>query len=187
MLSVNRTSVFVAIVGLIWCSSTLADVDSGPAVDNPTPEMKVYAVTGEVTDEEVDYTARREEKPTVWMFVPKDKWTRPVARLMRELDKNLRDANDDAYIVAVWLTDDQFTTQDYLPRAQQSLKLSNTALTYYQGKPEGPADWGINPDADVTVVVTAGGKVRATWGFVSANETVAEDVLEAVKKTGDGS
>ena len=187
MLRFNRESLLVAAVGVLWCSVVAADVDSGPAVDNPTPEMKVYAVTGDVTDKEVDYTEQRDGKPTIWMFVPTDKWSRPVARLMRELDTNLKDVSDDAYIVAVWLTDDQFKTKDYLPRAQQSLKLGHTALTFYQGKPTGPADWGINPDADVTVVVTAGGKIKATWGFVSANETVAEDVLETLKTDGDGS
>ena len=162
-----------------------ADVDSGPAVGNPVPELKVYAVTGDHADKEVTISTERAAKPTVWIFVPKDKFDRPMARLIKELDGKLADVTD-ARLVAIWLTDDQFTTKEYLPKAQQSIKLERSALTFFQGDPAGPADWGINPDADVTVVVTGGGKVAATWGFVSANETVAEKILTALKEAGGG-
>jgi hypothetical protein len=162
-----------------------ADVDSGPAVGNPVPELKVYAVTGEHADKEVAISTERGEQPTVWMFVPKDKWNRPMARLLKDLDAKIKDVTD-AQIVAVWLTDDQFATRDYLPNAQKSIQLERSALTFYQGDLAGPADWGINPDAEVTVVVTGGGKIAATWGFVSVNETVADQILTALKAAGDG-
>lgn len=166
---------------LVLVSSARADVDSGPAVGNPVPELKVYAVTGEHADKEVAISEERKDKPTVWMFVPKDKWSRPMARLMRELDAKLKDIGE-AHLVAVWLTDDQFTTKEYLPKAQQSIKLQDSSLTFYQGDPAGPADWGINPDAEVTVVVSGAGKIVATWGFVAVNETVLDDVLAALKR-----
>jgi len=163
-----------------------ADVDSGPAVGNPVPELKVYVVTGEHADKEVTISAERGEKPTVWLFVPKDKWNRPMARLFKDLDTRLKDLTD-AQLVGIWLTDDQFATKDYLPKAQQSIQLAHTALTYYQGDPSGPADWGINPDAEVTVVVTGGGTIAATWGFVSVNETVADQIMTALMQAGGGS
>lgn len=177
-----------AFTALVVCSGAhaLADVDSGPAVDNPVPELKVYAVTGEHADKEVTISAERMDKPTVWVFVPKDQWDRPMARMIKELDGKLADVTD-ARLVAVWLTDDQFTTKEYLPKAQQSIKLERSALTFYQGDPAGPADWGINPDANVTVVVSGGGRIGATWGFVSVNETVTEQILSALKEAGGGS
>jgi hypothetical protein len=175
----------IACVVCVIAAAAWADVDSGPAVGNAVPELKVYAVTGEHADKEVTMSAERGDKPTVWMFVPKDMWNRPMARLMKDLDTQIKDVND-AQLVGVWLTNDQFTTKDYLPKAQQSIKLERSALTYYQGDPAGPADWGINPDAEVTVVVTGGGKIAATWGFVSVNETVAEQILTALKQAGDG-
>ena len=162
-----------------------ADVDSGPAVGNATPELKVYAVTGDHADKEVTISTERAAKPTVWVFIPKDKFDRPMGRLIKDLDGKLGEITD-AQLVAIWLTDDQFTTKEYLPKAQQSIKLERSALTFFQGDPAGPADWGINPDADVTVVVTGGGKVGATWGFVSVNETVAEKILTALKEAGGG-
>lgn len=183
-MKLNRGLRVLGILGLL-AAAAWADVDSGPAVGNAVPELKVYAVTGEHADQEVTISSERADKPTVWMFVPKDRWNRPMARLMKDLDAKLKDLAD-ARIIAVWLTDDQFATRDYLPKAQQSIMLERTTLTYYQGDPAGPADWGINPDAEVTVVVTGGGKITATWGFVSVNETVSDDVLAALMQPGSG-
>lgn len=158
-----------------------ADVDSGPAVGNPVPELTVYAVTGDIEQQEVDYAAERGDAPTIYMFIPHNRWSRPMARFLREVDAQLTDIDEDASIVAVWLTEDQFQTRNYLPRAQAALKTGNTAFTYYSGDLAGPGDWGLNGEADITVVVTAGGEIAATFGFVSVNETVAEDVLEALQ------
>lgn len=181
----RNSCILVACVALSLAAVAWADVDSGPAVGNPVPELKVYAVTGDQADKEVAISTERADKPTVWMFVPKDKFNRPMARLMKDLDTKLKDLTD-AQIIAVWLTDDQFATKDYLPKAQQSIKLEHSVLSYYQGDPAGPADWGINPDAEVTVVVTGGGKIAATWGFVSVNETVADEIVTALKQAGGG-
>lgn len=160
----------------------IADVTSGPSVGSKIPELKVAAVTGEFADHAVDYAAKREKKATVYVFVPAAKWDRPPARLIKKLDQELKAVDSDAAVVAVWLTDDVTKSKEYLPKAQQSLQLQNTALTVFDGAATGPNDWTIVPEADMTVVVARDGKVTETFGFGSPNETVAKSVLEALKK-----
>ena len=113
--------------------ATKQDVDSGPESGKKVPALKVFDATGANQDKEVDYVAECKDKPTVYVFVQADKWDRPMARFLRKLDESVRKESDDAYVVAVWLTDDADKTKTYLPRAQQSLKFQNTALTCFSG------------------------------------------------------
>jgi hypothetical protein len=82
--------------------------------------------------------------------------------------------------VAVWLTEDVEKTKELLLRVQQSVGYEATALTCLEGK-AGPPDWGINADAHITVVVTDKGKVKATFAFLSINETDVKAVIETLK------
>src|SRR4029077_2960581 len=138
---------------------TRQDVDSGPEHGKKVPALKVFDATGNSQDKEVDYVAERKDKPTVYVFVQADKWDRPMARFLRKLDEIVLKESQEAYVVAVWLTDDVDKTKAYLPRAQQSLKLQNTALTCFTGEKEGPKDWGINADAHLSAVVAHKGRV----------------------------
>jgi hypothetical protein len=90
------------------------------------------------------------------------------------------------YVVAVWLTEDAAKTKDYLPIAQKSLHLQSTALTCFTGEGAGPKDWGINADAHLTAVVTAGGTVVKAFGYQSINETDVPAVREALRKAVKG-
>jgi hypothetical protein len=166
--------------GLAW-----ADVESGPTTGEKVPELKVQAVEGMIEDKEVDYAAERKDSPTVYLFVDRSKFSRPIARLMKTLDEKLPGEVGGTYIVAVWLTDDVEKTKEYLPVAQQSLGFGNTALTYFNGL-GGPTGWGVNSSADLTVVVANQGKVVAHFGFVSVNETLARRVMSELKKSVDG-
>lgn len=157
------------------------ELKSGPQ-EGKTPELKVFDLTGPNTGSEVDYTADRKEKPTIYLFIPADKFDRPTARFMRELDKGVEGDSDEAYIVAVWLTDDAAKTKEYLPRAQQSLQLQRTALTCFTGDKSGPADWNLHGDAHLTAVVANEGKVAASIGYVSLNETDVPTVRKALQK-----
>lgn len=171
----------VLVVVLMIASRAWADVESGPAVGAAVPALVALGITGDVSAKEIDFVAERAQKPTLYVFIPAERWGRPPARLLRELDKQMADAGGDAYLVAVWLTDDVEAAKEYLPKAQTSLKLTRSSLTVFPGDKAGPADWAVNSKADVTVVVAAKGKVAARFGFVSANETVAEQVATAWK------
>jgi hypothetical protein len=178
---------FQLLAGLfLACAATGQDVDSGPEIGKKIPALKVFDATGPKQDKEVDYAAERKDKPTVYIFVRADKWDRPMARFLRKLDEILLKENEEAYIVAVWLSDDVEKTKGYLPRAQQSLNFQNTALTCFTGEKAGPKDWGINPDAHVTVVVACKSRAAKKLGYRSINETDAPAVQEALKNAISG-
>ena len=166
--------------GLLTSATLWADVDSGPTAGATVPPLKVFAVVGDVNGEQVEFTGRREKKPTLYLFVPAEKFSRPTARLMRKLDEKVAETAADAEIVAVWVTGNVDETKAYLPRVQMSLKLDETTFCVFEGDASGPQNWGINTDADLTVVTVIEGQVKQSWGFVSANETVADQVLKSL-------
>ena len=166
-----------AIMMLVFASPAFADDASGPKEGDKAAELKVYAVTGEAKEKDVNYTELRKDKPTVYVFVQADKWDRPMFRFVKTLDEKLGDAGQ---VVAVWLTEDVDKSKEYLPKI--SSYFSNAALTVFPGEKAGPKDWGINIDAHLTAVVVSGGKVAKSFGYQSLNETDADAVAQVLKK-----
>jgi hypothetical protein len=162
------------------------DVPSGPTQGERVPALKVYDVTGEYGGKEVDYTAERKGRPTVYLFVRADKFDRPMNRFLKALDAAAKKDLPGAYLVAVWLTEDQEKTKELLPRVQRSVRYEATALTCHPGDKAGPNGWGINPDAHLTVVVANKGKAVAVFGYKSVNETDAPAVRKAMEKARPG-
>ena len=110
----------------------------------------------------------------------------PVARFLKGLDGAVKKDSEDAYVVAVWLTDDADKTKEFLPKVQESVRYEVTALTLFAGAKEGPKGWNINADAHLTAVVANKGKVAATFGYRSLNETDVPAVKEALEKATNG-
>jgi hypothetical protein len=158
------------------------DVTSGPDKGVKVPELKVYDATGAHKAKEVDYAADRKDKPTVYLFVNADKFDRPMNRFMKALDGAVKKDFEGAYVVAVWVGGDADKTKELLPRVQQSVGYEVTALTLFAGAKEGPKGWNVNADAHLTAVVANKGKVMATFGYQSINETDAPKVKEALEK-----
>ena len=157
-----------------------ADVASGPGEGKALEPLKVAVVAGESSGKELDFVAERKEKPTIFVLVVADKFSRPMARFIKTLDDKLKADRTDVDIVAVWLTDDVTKSKDYLPKAFGSLKTERTAWSVFPGEKTGPNNWGINPDADITVVVSDGAKAKFSKGYLSINETEVPKVLEAL-------
>jgi hypothetical protein len=172
----------VGLVLVIWTAPLLAEVASGPAAGEKVPPLKVFAVTGEQENKEIDYAAERKDKPTIYVFVQADAFDRPMARFLKTLDNEIKNDSEQAYVVAVWLTDDKEKSKEYLPRAQQSVQLQNTALCVFPGEKKGPEGWNVNADARLTAVVVNKQKVAASFGYMSLNETDVAKVREALKK-----
>jgi hypothetical protein len=161
-----------------------AQVESGPAEGGKAEPLKVAVVEGQKPGEDVDLVAAAGEAPLVCVFVRAATWDRPVARFLKTIDAELAGRHPDARVAAIWLTDDIPAAKEYLPRAQQSMKLTRADWTVAPEGPNGPNGWGINPGAHATAVVVAGGRVRFRRGYLSVNETDAPDVLKAVPEPG---
>ena len=175
-----RIGITITLV-LLMAGALRAQIDSGPSAGGKVEALKAVAATGDDAGKEVDYAAERKAKPTIFVFVQSDKWDRPVARFLKTLDKEL--SAKDAHIVAVWLTDDVDKAKAYLPKAQQSLQMTQTTFAVFPGDQSGPAGWGINADAHVTAVVTQDQKVIASFGYRSLNETDVPAVLKKLKES----
>lgn len=169
--------------GLLTTIANAADVESGPAADSAVKAFPVFGVVGDVENKETDYVKARGGKPTIWYFVTAEKWSRPSARLLRTLDSDVVKTAEDGQIIAIWLTEDVAKSKEYLPVCQQSIKLQNTSYGVYEKDPQGPIEWGLNTDAEVTVVVTRDGKVVKSFPYESVNATVAKEILAALKPT----
>lgn len=157
---------------------------SGPPAGEKVPALRVFAATGPQKDKELDYAAERGDRVTVYVLI--SAWDRPVARFLKVLDGGIKGESATAEVVGTWLTDDKEPTKTYLPRAQQSLQMENTSLVVSLGDKTGPDGWNVNPNARVTVVVAAKGKVAQSFGYDSINETDVREVLQAVKKAAAG-
>jgi hypothetical protein len=165
----------VSLLALLAAGLAHADVASGPNEAEKVAPLKVYAVTGEPKDKEVDYAELRNDKPTVYVFVSAKDFDRPMFRFLKKLDE---DAGDEGLVVAVWLTEDADKSKEYLPRIAQYFK--GAALTVFAGT-AGPKDWAINADARLTAVVAHKGKVVKSFGYISLNETDVPAVVETLK------
>jgi hypothetical protein len=160
------------------------DIESGPKAGEKVTALKAYGLVGAAEGKEADFAADRKDDPTVYVFVQSEHFGRPLARFIKVLDGKVKEANEKAAVVAVWIGDKEAfaKNKDYLPRVQMSLKLENTAVAAHEGEKSGPNGWGVNADAHVTVVVADKGKVAKSFAFVSVNETDVRPVLAAIKK-----
>jgi hypothetical protein len=169
----------ILVLALLLTTTPLlrADVVSGPKEGEKVAALTVFAVTGDPKEKDVDYADLRKDKPTVYIFVQADKWSRPMFRFVKRLDESVGDAG---LVVAVWLSDDADKSKEYLPKISQYFM--GTALTVFPGDKAGPKDWGVNADAHLTAVVVRGAKVVKAIGYQSLNETDAPAVAEALRK-----
>ena len=165
----------VSLLVILTAGVTRAEVMSGPKKGEKVAALKVYAVTGDPKDKEVEYAGLRKDKPTIYVFVSAKDFSRPMFRYLKKLDEDL---GDDGLVVAVWLTDDADKSKEYLPKISTYFK--GAALTVF-GKTDGPKDWAINPDAHLTAVVAHKGKVVKSFGYMSLNDTDVPEVVKTLK------
>jgi hypothetical protein len=157
-----------------------ADLESGPEKGAKIPALRVYDCTGENKGKTIDYAALRKGKVTIYLFLPADKFDRPMHRFIKKLDQTVNGDFEDVYLVAVWLTADEPATKERLPKIQMSVNYSTTALCSFGGTD--PKDWNVNGDAHLSVVVAAKGKVAARFAYKSVNDTDVPNVVNALAK-----
>ncbi len=178
MLSRNiATLLFVA---LSFSGSAVLRAETGLAPGAEVPELKVAAVAGVVSGEERNFAEDRKEKPTIYVFVQQETFGRPTGRFLSVLDQELAKDRGDVQVIAVWLADDVEKAKEYLPRAQQSLRLSQTVWSVFPGEKTGPAGWNIDVADHVTAVVAEGNKATKSFAYKSVNDTVVPEVLKAL-------
>lgn len=165
------------VLGFLWATgSASADVSSGPKENEKAAPLKVFAVSGEPKDKEVDYVMLRQDQPTVYVFVSGKDFDRPMFRYLKKLEEDL---GADGLMVAIWLTDDADQAKEYLGKITSYF---NTAALTVFGKAAGPDAWSINSEARLTAVIVHKGRVVKSFAYQSLNETDAPEVAQTLKK-----
>ncbi len=168
----------------LWLAvaASRADVVSGPKVGDKAEDFTAHGVVGIIDGKDGSYIKERKGDPTIYVFVSAENFKRPTAQFLKGLDTALKDAPDKAAVVAVWLAEKPDMIKEYLPKAQMSLNFVNTSLGVFAGEKSGPKNWGINPDAHVTVVGVKNGKVTTVSAYESVNGTDVRKVLADFNK-----
>jgi hypothetical protein len=182
-------AIIIALCVLAIPSEAICEgIESGPKSGEKVAKLHAFGVIGSVEGKETDYAKDRIDAPTIYVFVQAEEGGipvggRPAARFMKTLDKEIMEVDEKAAVVAIWLGDKAFDKhKEYLPRINKSLTFEHTSLAAFDGEKSGPKDWGINPDAHLTVVIAHNGRVVKSFAFISVNETDVKPVLTEMKK-----
>lgn len=151
--------------------------ESGPPKGAKLPKLKVV-VAQEALREAEDLAEKRKDKPTIFVFIPKENWERPTARFLRAVDEQLEHVHQ-GKLVVVWIAENSVEENaEYLRKVSNSLMTSRTTWTVFHGEAGELGDWEINPDTNATVVVASEGKVLKSVGFRQVNEGDAKDFIK---------
>ncbi len=179
--------IHVSILTILALAPVADKLTSGPEIGAIAPALTAHVAAGIGTGESRNIATVRQGQLTIYAFVQAAQFDRPMARLIHTIDQGIADRsseNDAAgspALVTVWLTETPDQSREYLPRAQQSLKLKHTVWTVFEGPLQGPGGWSINDSAGLTlVVVDRQGKVIHSVGFDSWNETDAPPILKVL-------
>jgi len=151
----------------------------GPEAGKAPPGLPAHLVK---KDEKVaDLLADRKDAPSVVVLVRSEKFDRPLARTLRELDRESFRKNPEAKVVMVFLAADKKAWRERLVLVDKSLQLDNTILGVTDEE-KLMADWGASVDHAMTVVVIGGGKVAKGFGFAQGGDGQAAEILQALPK-----
>jgi hypothetical protein len=133
--------------------------------------------------DELCYRCKYGTRPMVMVFSRST--DAKVAALVKKLDSAVA-ANSSKQLAAFvsLLGSDREALESTAKQFSSSTKVSNVPLVVPVEFENGPADYGINPAAEVTVIVAKGGKVTANHGFAKGalDDAAISAVIEDAEK-----
>lgn len=178
----NFSRIGLLLTMTLAASELLAEISSGPNQGTSIAPLMVFAATGDHAGKNIDISADIGPNPTIYLFVPHDRFDRPLARLIKNLEKRTIEAGKGSRLVTIFLTNDEAKTKEHLLRVQMSLQFTANPLMVYPDATKGPAEWLLNTDAQLTAIIANDGKVTASFGYRSVDETVGLEILTALEK-----
>lgn len=161
------------------------EIVAGPELNKPVPSLKTFQVVGTNADKEIDWKDINQNKPTLLVFVRSDKWDRPVARVLKQLDDSIiaisKDVPD-AHMGIIWVSKDSEKAREYLPKVQQSIKLQASSWNHFNGEVYDAAGWQLSGDGALNIVLVKDNK--AMWGraFSTMQESIARQTVHELKR-----
>jgi hypothetical protein len=162
----------LAMAGVVMAADP---VKSGLATGEFVPAFNVKDCTGPNEGKTLCYRCQYGSRPVVAVFTRR--MTDDVSALVKGLDEAVgagKDAQLKAFVV--YLSDNPDAAETQLKKAAAEGKISkNVPLTVYQTS-EGPDNYEIAKNADVTVMLWNKSKVTESKGFGKDQKLSAEDV-----------
>ena len=192
MFTRSLTSV-AAVLCILPASLWAADIKSGPDVGKDLPgPFHPFNVTGKEAGNFHCVVCTKELDPVVLVFVRNSAFDEKLVKFLEELDKTVA-ANPKARInaAAVFLFDDlkNIVTDDVIRRKYaeklEALGAAPTKLDHIilaLDNADGPKDYGISPEAKVTVLITSRLQVLAKFVYTDEKAIDAAAIVAAVKE-----
>lgn len=181
-----RGSCCLLTAALLIAGAACADdekVFSGPQKGEKLTGFKVLGVYDDLAGKELDFVARADGKPIVFVFV--HTLTRPsmaVTRVVTGYAKSHAGKGLHAYVV--WLAKDRTEAEQYLKRAAGSLNFPVPVGISLDGV-EGPGAYGLNRKVELTVLVAKDNKVVGNFALVQPSVTDTPKIAEVIAATVD--
>ena len=176
----------VMAVALVLGASCLAqaEVTSGPQVGDSVGAFTVTKVTGNADDGVDDgkslcYRCKMGQRPVVMVFARSA--DEKLAKLLKKIEEEVEEHQDEKLMSFVNMIG---ADSESLKKATEEFAskhgLKRIAFVVPEDAKDGPADFNIAPDADVTVVCYREGKVKANHAFAKGG--LSDDKIDAVVK-----
>jgi hypothetical protein len=174
-------------LALLASVAVAAELKSGLEPGKPIGPFDVVKCAGPddkvKVGDELCYRCKYGSRPMVMVFSRST--DAKVASLVKKLDSAVA-ANSSKQLAAFvsLLGSDREALESSAKKFSDSAKVSNVPLVVPVEFENGPADYGINPAAEVTVIVAKGGKVTANHGFAKGtlDDAAISAVLEDAEK-----
>lgn len=127
------------------------------------------------------YRCRYGGRPQVMVFTRSS--DEKVAKLVSALDAEIKKHSDKELSVFVnFLGKDKETLTSDAEKFAKASKAKNVPLVVPNEFENGPENYGINPKAEITIILAGGGKVQANHAVGSAKELNVDAVLADIAK-----
>lgn len=162
------------------------ELKSGPQVGEKVEAFEVVKCAGNEKDgvkvgAKLCYRCKMGDRPVVMVFARKPDAN--LTKLTQELDKVVADNADKKFVTFVNLIGtDADKGKEAAEKFVAESKVANVAVVVPQDQPNGPENYKLSKDADVTILVYKKGVVKANHALV-ASDLNADVIKQVVKDT----
>jgi len=183
---------FLSIAALLAASTlSAADLKSGPQEGESVGAFNVEKVAGAVNDnvesgKHLCYRCKLGNQPVVMVWARKS--DSGLADLVKQLDKKVTENSDQKLSSFVnLLGDDADKLKTEAKQLAEKNKVENVAIVVPEDHKNGPEDYKINPEAELTVLIYREGKVAASHAVAPGKldkktiESIVSDTSKIMK------
>ena len=172
-------SAIVVAIFVVGTSIAGDAVKSGLKPGETVMPFDVADITGPNKGKTLCYRCGYGDAPVVCVFARKT--SEPLANLVKKIDAKIGE-NDSLKSFVVIMSRDGEKTTEALQKLAKDAGLKNVPLTM-MGEKDGPPDYEISADSDVTVLMWNEGKVKSGYGFKGElTDKDIETILSGIPK-----